>query len=163
MALYDSGITGGCSVNPSLFCPEYSITRGQMAVFLVTSLGITPGTCMGRFADVPTTHPFCGFIEKITDNGITAGCSTTNFCPDESLTRGQMAVFIETALGNSEGSCTNQFTDVPTGNPFCGFIERLAADGITRGCGSGDFCPSDPVTRAQMAVFLVAAPYPLMP
>jgi hypothetical protein len=163
MALYNSGITGGCSVNPPLFCPENSITRGEMAVFLVTSLGSRSEGCTGRFADVPTTHPFCGFIEIIAGDGITAGCSAVGFCPSDPITRGQMAVFIETALKNSASSCTGQFTDVPVGHPFCGFIERLANDGITGGCGSGNFCPDNPVTRAQMAVFLVAAPAPLTP
>jgi len=163
MALHNSGITGGCSVNPPLFCPEDSITRGEMAVFLVSSLGNTPAQCTGRFADVPSGHPFCGFVENLAADGITAGCSLANFCPDAPVTRGQMAVFIEAALGNSAGGCTSQFADVPVGHPFCGFIERLANEGITGGCGGGNFCPNDPVTRAQMAVFLVAAPAPLTP
>jgi hypothetical protein len=74
-----------------------------------------------------------------------------------------MAVFIEAALGNSADICMGRFADVPNGHPFCGFIERLAEDGITGGCGAGLFCPDNPVTRAQMAVFLVAAPMPLSP
>jgi hypothetical protein len=163
MALYDSGITGGCSVYPPLFCPEESITRGQMAVFIETSLGHSPAACTGLYADVPTNHPFCGFIENLAGGGITAGCSAADFCPDEPVTRGQMAVFIETALGNLPHPCPGQFTDVSSNHPFCGFIERLAADGITSGCGSGNFCPDAPITRGQMAVFLVAAPAPLNP
>jgi hypothetical protein len=49
------------------------------------------------------------------------------------------------------------FTDVPTTHPFFRFVEALFASGITAGCGSGNFCPNDPVTRGQMAVFLAAA------
>jgi hypothetical protein len=74
-----------------------------------------------------------------------------------------MAVFIEAALGNAANVCTGRFGDVPNGDAFCGFIERLEDDGITGGCGGGNFCPNNPVTRAQMAVFLVAAPAPLNP
>jgi Tol biopolymer transport system component len=155
-AISDAGITAGCTA--TTFCPDNSITRGQMAVFIETSLGNPPATCTGQFTDVPTTHPFCGFIEGLAAGGITAGCTATAFCPDDPVSRGQMAVFIEAALGNAGVACTGQFTDVPTTHPFCGFIEQLADDGITGGCTATNFCPNDPVTRAQMAVFLVAAP-----
>jgi hypothetical protein len=161
--LYYSGITSGCSADPPQFCPETPITRGQMAVFIETSLRRPPNTCTGRFTDVPIGNPFCGFIERMADDGITAGCGGNNFCPDAPVTRGQMAVFILAALGNSSLGCTGKFTDVPASNGFCGFIERLADDGITGGCGPGVFCPGNPVTRAEMAVFLVAAPPPLFP
>jgi hypothetical protein len=164
IALYNSGITAGCGNGN--YCPDYAITRGQMAVFLVASLGQSPvAPCTGRFFDVPVDHPFCGFVERMFGEGITGGCASggLSFCPDEPVTRGQMAVFIETALGNPPDTCSGQFADVASDNPFCGFIERLAADGITGGCGGGNFCPNDPVTRAQMAVFLVAAPPPLNP
>jgi Tol biopolymer transport system component len=163
MKILDVGITGGCSVDPPQFCPDSPITRGQMAVFLETSLGHPPNTCEGRFADVPLGHSFCGFVERMADDGITGGCSPGNFCPDGPVTRGQMAVFIEAALGNPANACIGRFPDASTGHPFCGFIERLADDGITGGCTPTAFCPNDPVTRAQMAVFLVAAPAPLSP
>ncbi len=165
-AISTAGITGGCSADPPLFCPEAPITRGQMAVFLAASLGYSSGSCRGRFSDVPVGHPFCGLIERLYIDGMIEGCNTAtgrSFCPDEPITRGQMAVFIETAIGNPPVSCAGRFADVPLDHPFCGFIERLAVDGITGGCGGGKFCPDDPVTRAQMAVFLVAAPDPLMP
>jgi hypothetical protein len=161
--LYYSGITTGCSADPPQFCPDTAITRGQMAVFIEASLGRPPNTCTGRFTDVPVGNPFCGFIERMADDGITGGCGGNNFCPDAPVTRGQMAVFILAALGNSSLGCTGKFTDVPASNEFCGFIERLVDDGITAGCSPGYFCPDDSVTRAQMAVFLVAAPPPLYP
>ena len=164
-----AGITAGCSPTPPLFCPDAVINRWQMAVFIETSLGASPSaTCTGMFNDVSSLtvgDVICGFIEDSASRGITGGCSTNPplFCPDAPITRGQMAVFIEAALGNPANTCTARFTDVPLGNPFCGFVERLADDGITSGCGGGNFCPDNPVTRAQMAVFLVAAPSPLSP
>jgi cytochrome c peroxidase len=162
-AVFAAGITGGCSTQPSLFCPDAPVTRGQMAVFIETSLGRSPRECPGQFADVPASDPFCGFIERLAEDGITGGCGNGNFCPNEPVTRGQMAVFIESALGNSSNGCTEQFADVKADNPFCGFIERFAGDGISGGCGNGNFCPDNPVTRAEMAVFLVAAPNPILP
>jgi len=52
---------------------------------------------------------------------------------------------------------TPTFLDVPTNHPFFQFIEALAASGITGGCGGGNYCPDNPVTRGQMAVFLAKA------
>jgi len=164
------GITGGCQwddpqtpENEALFGPDATLTRAQMAVFLVTSLGQSPALCTGQFVDVSIGDPFCGFVEKLAANGITGGCGDGRFCPDDPITRGQMSVFLEAALGHSLNSCMGKFADVPGSHPFCGFIERLADDGITGGCGPGAFCPNNPVTRAEMAVFLVAAPLPLIP
>jgi len=134
-----------------------------MAVFIETSLGGVPAACAGTFVDVPTTHPLCGFIELLAGDGITGGCGGQNFCPDDVVTRAQMAVFVESALGGIPGACVGTFSDVPATHPFCGFIELLASDGITGGCGGQNFCPDAPVTRAQMAIFLVAAPAPLSP
>jgi hypothetical protein len=49
--------------------------------------------------DVPTTHPFFRFIEALAASGITAGCSADSYCPDNPVTRGEMAVFLAAALG----------------------------------------------------------------
>lgn len=165
-AIDAAGITGGCSADPPLFCSDAPITRGQVAVFLAKSLGFSYGRCRGRFIDVPVGHSFCGFVESLFYEGIIEGCNSATgglFCPDEPVTRGQMAVLIETALGNHPDSCTGRFADVPIGHPYCEFIERLAQDGITRGCTDTTYCPDDPVTRAQAAVFLLRAPDPLAP
>jgi hypothetical protein len=70
-----------------------------------------------------------------------------------------MAAFILRALGefSPPPPATQQFLDVPPTSPFYAFIHRLAALGITNGCGATSYCPQDPITRAQMAVFLVRA------
>jgi hypothetical protein len=111
------------------------------------------------FADVPRAHPFYAFIETIFHHGITGGCSATAYCPETIVTRAQMAVFLLKAehgpsYAAPPGTGT-VFTDVPAGSFAAGFIERLAAEGITSGCGGGRFCPDSPVTRGQMAVFLL--------
>jgi hypothetical protein len=177
-AIAAAGITGGCQAdnpqtpeNEALFCPDASITRGQMAVFIETSLGHGPDVPTGAvFSDVNPASAgdaFSGYIERFAADGLSAGCGNGMFCPDAPVTRGEMAVFIETALGNPPNACTGRFTDVPVDSPFCGYIERLADDGITAGCGAGKYCLGDPITRAQMAVYLaplaatVTAPAPL--
>ena len=94
--------------------------------------------------------------------GITTGCNpgggNTRFCPDDAVTRGQMAAFLTRALDLPKGNGT--FADT-RGHVFEHPIAALAEAGITRGCnpGSGNtrFCPDEPVTRAQMAAFLARA------
>ncbi len=51
------------------------------------------------FNDVPTSHPFFQYVEALAASGVTGGCGNGNYCPDQSLTRGQMAVFLAKALG----------------------------------------------------------------
>ena len=171
VAMAVSGITGGCSSNPPMFCPDAPVTRAQMAVFMTTSLGRSPAaSCTGTFSDVNTgtvSDLVCRYIEDFAAAGITGGCGDGKICPNDPVTRAQMAVFIEAALNVTPGpTCTGTFSDVDvetTGDLFCRFIEDFASKGITGGCGEGRYCPNEPVTRAQMAVFLVAAPSPLSP
>jgi putative cofactor-binding repeat protein len=156
-----NGITVGCGNDN--FCPEDSVSRAQMAVFLLRVLGEPPAaTCTGMFGDVSIAtvgEAFCKYIEQFATLGITSGCSAGNYCPDDPVTRAQMAVFITKALGETTATtCEGTFNDVNEwtgGNPaFCKFIEKFSTLGITAGCGNGNYCPDDLVSRAQMAVFL---------
>jgi hypothetical protein len=54
---------------------------------------------VATFGDVPTNHQFFRFIEALVSSGITSGCGGGNYCPNDPVTRGQMAVFLSTALG----------------------------------------------------------------
>ena len=98
--LAGEGITGGCASNPARYCPDATVTRGQMAVFLLRAkhgAGYQPPAASGTtFADVPASHPYARWIEQVAREGIAAGCSTSpaNFCPDSTVTRAQMAVFL---------------------------------------------------------------------
>jgi hypothetical protein len=111
------------------------------------------------FADVPTGHNFYRFIEILFHHGITGGCGGLNYCPGNTTTRDQMSVFVLVAkegAGYTPPPCTSPvFGDVPSNNPFCPFIEELARRGVVSGCGGGNYCPLNPVTRAQMAVFVL--------
>jgi hypothetical protein len=62
-------------------------------------LQVSPAPGVATFGDVPTNHPFFQYVEALAASGITAGCGSGNFCPDNPLTRGQMAVFLSIALG----------------------------------------------------------------
>jgi hypothetical protein len=100
-------------------------------------------------------------IEWLAAQGITRGCNPpTNdrFCPDDHVTRGQMAAFLVRALDLTD-TLDEPFTD-DDDSIFEADIERLAAAGITKGCNpptNDRFCPDSKVTRGQMAAFLVRA------
>ena len=146
--LLDEGITSGCSANR--FCPDASVTRGQMAAFLVRALGL-PSTTSDYFTDDAGTT-FENDINRLAEAGITRGCTGTTFCPNATVSRGQMAAFLVRALG-LPSTALEPFDDVAA-STFENDINRLAAADITRGCTATMFCPDATVTRGQMAAFL---------
>ena len=155
-----SGVTAGCG--NANYCPDASVTRAQMAVFLergINGSGYAPPPATGTiFADVPLGSFADAWIEQLFNDGITSGCGGGNYCPNDSVTRAQMAVFLLRAkygAAYSPPPPTGIFADVPLGSFADRWIEQLAAEGITAGCGNQNYCPDDAVTRAQMAVFLV--------
>jgi hypothetical protein len=118
------------------------------------------------FGDIDHSHWAWSYIERLFDAGITGGCSTNplRYCPDTPVTRAEMAVFLERGIRGPgytpppAGSDTG-FADVPPDHWAAAWIKQLAVDGITGGCGAGMYCPDAPVTRAEMAVFLLRARY----
>ena len=160
--LYNASITGGCGTNPLIYCPTSPVTRAQMAVFLEKGLhgsGFTPANVAATFTDT-AGHWAEDWIEALKSDGVTSGCGAGIYCPENSVTRDQMAVFLLKAKHGSAytppavGASTG-FTDVPTNYWAAAWIKQLAAEAITGGCGGGLYCPSNAVTRDQMAVFLV--------
>jgi len=155
-----SGITAGCGSGD--YCPSAPVTRAQMAVFLERGMngsGYSPPAASGTvFMDVGAGDFAASFIEQLFLDGITAGCGNTNYCPDAEVTRDQMAVFLlrsKYGSGYSPPPAASVFADVPVNHWAAAWIEQLAAESITAGCGGGDYCPDAEVTRDQMAVFLV--------
>jgi hypothetical protein len=155
-----NSITAGCG--DGNYCPEDSVSRAQMAVFLERGMNggdfIPPAATGNVFFDVESGDFAASFIEKLADDGITAGCGNNNYCPDAIVSRAQMAVFLLRAKygsGFSPPPPVGVFADVDLSYWAVAWIEQLAAEGITAGCSSGNYCPEDPVSRAQMAVFLV--------
>ena len=121
----------------------------------------TPFTC---FTDVPAGHWAEEYICKIYDEGITKGCSQNplKYCPFDPVTRAQMAAFIVRAVDEGEPPADycdagSPFPDVSPDTWPCKYIKRLLELEITKGCGGGNYCPGDTVTRAQMAAFIVRA------
>jgi hypothetical protein len=156
-------ITGGCSA--TAYCPDDTVTRGQLSVFLIRAmLGDNFSFASAPyFTDVPSSNSFFPYIQKMRELGITAGCSTTTFCPDAPLTRSDAAILIirgklKALYGDSfPYPTTSYFTDVDTTGYAFPFVQKMRELSITAGCGPTQYCPDAPVSRAQMAVFIVRA------
>ncbi|MGA7226940.1 MAG: S-layer homology domain-containing protein, partial [Acidimicrobiia bacterium] len=153
-------ITSGC--NPPAndrFCPEGDVTRGQMAAFLARALKL-PLAELGFFGDDDGTV-FEGAIDKIAAAGITLGCnppSNDHYCPNQLLTRAELATFLVRALHLAPVGA-DRFTD-DNGSIFENAINSVAAAGISNGCNPPDndrYCPDRAVKRGEMAVFLARA------
>jgi parallel beta-helix repeat protein len=151
------GLGGG------MYGVDQATKRQQMAVFLLKSkhgICYTPPPCTTpAFGDVPCSSVFAPWINQLVVEGITGGCGGGSFCPDNPVNRQQMAVFLLKGLeggGYAPPACTTAtFTDVPCSSPFATWIYELVRRGITAGCGDGTiYCPGNPTTRGQMAVFL---------
>jgi len=156
--LVSNAITAG--VGGGNYGVDAPTLRQQMAVFLLKArhgLCYTPPACTGVFPDVPCPSTFANWIEALAAEAITGGCGGGNFCPQNPVRRDQMAVFLlkaEHGSGYAPPACTGVFPDVPCPSNFADWIEKLAAENITGGCGGGNYCPLSNNTRGQMAVFI---------
>ncbi len=149
------------------FCPDGVVTRADMADYLfrgIHGLNTPPPVYQNTFADVSFNDYNSFYIQGIYNDGITAGCSSSPmlYCPNVPVTRAQMSVFVWKAEHGSTPPppCTppGTFADVVCPTDFAvDYIDALAAEGVTAGCGGGNFCPHGPITNGQMAVFLVKA------
>jgi len=110
------------------------------------------------FADIPPENIFHAAVAIAARLGITAGCGGGQFCAQSPMTRAQAAVLLLKAKHGSSfvpPPSSGVFFDVPPGSFAADWIEQLVFEGIAAGCGGGNFCPGAPVTRAQVAVWLL--------
>jgi hypothetical protein len=149
------------SPNASGYTATLTVSDGQLSA----SDSVTITVVFSTFTDVPPNHVFFRFVEALAEAGITGGCSTNppQYCPDAGVTRGQMAVFLLRGIhgaGYQPPAITDtRFADVPISHLFARWIEELALEAITAGCGTNPprYCPEAVVDRGQMAVFLLGA------
>ena len=124
-----------------------------MATFLVRAFGL-PGSSRDAFSDDGgSTHH--ANINALAAAGVTNGCQVGKYCPNSTLTRGELATFIMRALRLSIPS--RDYCSDDNGSVHEPAINAIAAAGISTGCSSGKFCPTQSVTREQMAGFLANA------
>jgi SpoIID/LytB domain protein len=154
------GVAIACDAGPTEFCPEDRMRREDLAAFIVGALDLPP-TTVDYFHD-DDGLPFEADINSLAEAGVTKGCNppvNDEFCPDDTVTRGQTAAFIVRAWSLTDPGSGDRFVD-DDASIFEGDIDRLAQAGITKGCNPPDntkYCPERLLTRAEMSSFLARA------
>ena len=167
-AVYAWTLTGG-TITSGQGTSQILFSAGPPGTTMALSVGVTLGACTAAasaaiqvdFIDVPPADAFHAYVDALARDGVTSGCGGGNYCRNNDVTRAQMAVFLlksEHGATYTPPPCTGIFPDVectPAPAFAVDWIEQLEREGVTGGCGGGDYCPGSPVTRAQMAVFLL--------
>lgn len=156
-----NGVTSGCGGGN--FCPSDVETRAAIAVFLLrgkNGASYLPPPATGTvFGDVPAGSPAADYIEELFHEGVTVGCGGGDYCPGSPLSRAEASVLLLKIEHGSDyeppPASGTVFGDVPAEAFAAAWIEQLALEGVTAGCGAGNFCPDDAVSRAQAAAFVV--------
>ena len=134
---------------------RHSATGGNYEGAAIPSVSVTEIERNIAFSDVAGSV-FGADVYKIARAGITRGCAVDRFCPTQPVTRGQMAAFLSRALGLPRPPADTGFDDTVS-HAFRQEIGAIYVKGITKGCAVDRFCPDRPVTRGEMAAFLVRA------
>jgi hypothetical protein len=189
--LVHTGMTSGCG--GTQYCPGDPVNRAQMAIFIGKGIAgggpnipvsgsfqgnpyncVNGGTSL--FTDTTPTDIFCKHVHYMAVQNVTLGCGGGQYCPNGSITRSEMAVFVARAIvapgggaavpetytdpvTNLSYSCAAgtpnlHFTDIGVGDSFCKHVHFLWAQNIVSGCSATQYCPTLGVTRDQMARFL---------
>ena len=146
--LYSQAISNGCA--PGVFCPGLTVTRAEMASFLARALNLPPAATDHFWDDEGLVHQDA--INRVADAGITLGCGPGTYCPNDPVTRAEMASFLSRAL-TLPASTRDHFWD-DNGSIHEPAINSVADAAITLGCAPGEYCPNATTTREQMAAFL---------
>ena len=139
--------------------PDEPVTRTEAAMAILLGIhgnAYLPPPATGQlFTDVSADRFGAAWIEDFALAGISSGCGDGKFCPDNPVTRAQVAVLL---LRGKYGAAYTPpvgkgiFTDIESGKGD--WAEQLVSEGIAAECGTALYCPADQVTRAQMAEFL---------
>jgi hypothetical protein len=165
---YYSGITSGCGIGPLIYCPSSNATRAEMAIFILRAIhgmGYAPPAASHFFTDMPVTGKewMEPWVDEFYREGLTSGCAVSplRYCPENNVTRAEMAVFILRAIHGSLYSpplTSGVFSDMPVvGKEWMeSWVDEFHSEGITSGCALSPlrYCPENNVTRAEMAVFI---------
>ena len=158
-SLARAGVFDGTDCENDLFCPSQPLKRWRLAVWLIRSMGETElgRSDQPRFTDVEPDSWYSPHVERMADLEITTGCTSqpARYCPDDNVTRAQMASFLVRAFGLPPAEPAG-FVDVGPDGVHADNINRLAAARITVGCSQEplSYCPNRAVTKAQMSAFI---------
>jgi hypothetical protein len=177
--LFAEGLTDGYPTIPLTFGPEREVTRAEMAKFILQAIyggDYEPELAeedKGVFADVDYENEDLWYLDWVDDlfaQGLTNGCNPTTleYCPDDSVTRAEMAKFLLVAINedpayvpelDEEDQGVFEDVDYDADLWYLDWIDALYKAEITTGCNEDplEYCPEVPVLRKEIAAFLVRA------
>lgn len=151
-AIAAKGIINGC--DDEMFCPDREVTRGQLATMLVEALELEPVE-QQRFTDIDSSVHRDN-INAIAVHDIVNGCDDDRFCPDDTITRGQIATMLARAFFLTPSQASH-FVD--TDGVHGDNVDRVGDAGIAGSCGDPltHFCVDESVLRWHAATFIARA------
>lgn len=135
------------------FLPKKNVTRGEAAIMIGRMLGVDGAKRDTKFKDVTKNYGASGYIAATADKGIINGHPDGTFRPNESITRGDMAIILDRAFGLEFGSAQT-YKDVGVKMKAETSISHITSEHIATGYANETFRPLDKVTREQFSAFL---------
>ena len=139
-----------------------------------------PPSSTAHFTDVSSSNFAFNYIQKMNELGVTAGCTSTTYCPDAAVTNGAMAIFAVRARQLIDGFCSTNcvnnsftnyssmaaFSDVSSSDAEFKWVQKVstASNGLSivsnlianPGCSTvGAFCKDANAQRAQVAFYVI--------
>ncbi len=144
------------------FTPDMPLTRAMFITVLGRMHGVDTSKYTGTsYSDVDTDMYYAPYVKWASGKGIMTGISSTEFAPDEPITRAEMAVIIKNYLTTLDRSThiytltPAEFTDLNScDTATVNAIEEIADLGIVKGVTSGKFAPNSILTRAEAAAVI---------
>ncbi|MCE4043449.1 S-layer homology domain-containing protein [Lysinibacillus fusiformis] len=153
--LYDKDLLSDSIVGKKqTFGKDSKATRGDAVTMIGKTMGYKMYTTYTPYKDVDYDEVFSGHVLELSKLGIINGYSDGTFKSDGSLTRGQLALFIDRAFGKYLPEGNQEFSDVPKSNDAYKSVKKLVGAGITTGYGNGTFKPNEPLTKMHLHVFM---------
>ncbi len=146
--------------NDNTFRPGNNVTRGQLSKIVANAAGFNEPVEGQTFRDVPSTHTFYEYIERMARRGIISGYNDGTFRPGNPATRGQICKIVANAAGYREAVSGQTFSDVPLDHTFYEYIERMVRRGIIGGYDDGTFRPQNNATRGQVSKIVANTFFP---
>ncbi|WP_071393457.1 S-layer homology domain-containing protein [Bacillus tuaregi] len=138
------------------FRPEGVVTRGAVAIMIGRALDLNGEQRATKFTDVGPGQAASGYIASAVEKGIIQGYPDGTYKPNETVTRGQMAIFLSRAFELTV-EVDAPFKDISPSMISYPYIKRIIAENLTQGYPDNTFRPNDKVTRAQFSAFLARA------
>ncbi|MCM3390204.1 S-layer homology domain-containing protein (plasmid) [Ureibacillus chungkukjangi] len=138
------------------FKPADKISRQHAALLINNVTTLTPKVALKAYNDIPKTYHYYEDIMILQRTGLIKADSKGNFNPNQSLTRGEMALLIANGF-NLTAKGQHPFSDISKTTDVGKAVSALYEAGITRGYEDGTFKPNEPLSRAHYSVFLNSA------